>query len=283
MKNQINNSFAGFLIAALVVVSMVTSASATVTTFAWYRGGEADPGAVNGGTVPTAVDSAASENLTTSGGSPTWTTAQLAPSSLTPLGASLFAYDFDAADNDTLHNSTSGFGGVVDNFGIETWVRYEGGTAGGFNSTVPIFVLGLGANQYGLTYLPATSEFGAVINGTPSIGAGVANSPLNTWVHLALVKDAAFGGGDARFYVNGVFMGGAPYVSAGRSSYTLLGTEAAGGWLSGQVDEARIFTFAAGAFNPLTDLNFDVVPEPSVAALLILGGGLLTRRLRRRS
>ena len=49
------------LIAVLVLLAMVAHASAAVTTFAWYRGGEADTNSVHGSTVTAAMTSVGSE------------------------------------------------------------------------------------------------------------------------------------------------------------------------------------------------------------------------------
>jgi hypothetical protein len=93
----------------------------------------------------------------------------------------------------------------------------------------------------------------------------------SAWHNLALVND----GGTNKFYVDGVLKGSASGAAISPTAFTGLGQNAAGGGrFGGGIDEARIFTFAPGAFQ-VSDLSnyVGVVPEPS--SLLLVGTGVL--------
>ncbi len=96
----------------------------------------------------------------------------------------------------------------------------------------------------------------------------------NVWMDLALVKT----GGTLNFYVDGLHAGSSadPTVNDGLIH---LGIQAGVGDKNfiGDYDEGRFFTFGAGEFTP----SILYVPEPSSAALGVLGLGLFLARRRR--
>jgi Concanavalin A-like lectin/glucanases superfamily len=105
----------------------------------------------------------------------------------------------------------------------------------------------------------------------------------NVWTNLALVHN----GSTLEFYVNRTLVGtktsatqGTTYSTDGLLAFGVqqgVGTHQ----FKGDFDEARFFTFGAGAFNPATDLlSVSAIPEPgSVLGLAgMLGGAVLVRR-----
>jgi Concanavalin A-like lectin/glucanases superfamily/F5/8 type C domain len=90
------------------------------------------------------------------------------------------------------------------------------------------------------------------IGGDPATGGG-APVVLGQWTSLAMVK----AGGQWSFYVDGVKVGGSVARAEGsQAGGQHLGVSPnGGGFFKGSLDQARVFTFAAGAFNPYTDLT----------------------------
>jgi hypothetical protein len=260
--------------AAAVLICAAGIVEAAVTTVAYYKLGEADPGAVVGATAANAtLPSTGAVNLARIG-SPVY-------SAQTVVRPSPIAVAFNG--------TTDGFrvaaplSAVTDNFGIEAWVRpnsvagnsviaYNGNTS---TSGGGIFRLG--------------SAYGVLYGG--NVLATVSNSvTLNQWTHLAVVRSA----GTTTIYKNGVSIGTTPTgpnVPAGGFSIGINPT-AASEFFSGEIDEVRMFTFAAGQFatsDLLTGLSFPqptpVVPTTSwqtqalmLLALLGVGGWMLRRR-----
>jgi Concanavalin A-like lectin/glucanases superfamily/Fibronectin type III domain len=153
-----------------------------------------------------------------------------------------------------------GYDAPENNVGVEVWVRTSDLAQGNRH------VFGTGSNQNGLNIGydgdPNNGNqawFGAVAN-RAGIGAyGIANYTAGQWIHLAVVRD----NGVATFYINGVAAGSstiAPY----NATQPHLGVNAGGGpnaFFSGDVAEARIFTFDAGQFK-VSDLLY---PAPAVS------------------
>ncbi|MFN0128768.1 MAG: PEP-CTERM sorting domain-containing protein [Verrucomicrobiales bacterium] len=133
--------------------------------------------------------------------------------------------------------------------------------------------------------------------GTPHIFVypawpGTTATALQTpgWNHWVFVNEQGGGGSDV--YQNGVFLGG---FQAGLSIDPFLATEVrAGGWsptaqpenFTGQIDELAYYDLAgldaAGLSAKGLELagHYNVVPEPSVALLLLASAGCLFRRRR---
>lgn len=153
-----------------------------------------------------------------------------------------------------------GYDAPENNVGIEVWVRTSDLTQGNRH------VFGTGSNENGLNIgydgNPNNGNqawFGAVANRV-GIGAyGIANYSADQWVHLAVVRD----NGVATFYINGVAAGTSTTAPL-NASQPHLAVNAGGGpnaYFSGDVAEARIFTFDAGQFK-VSDLLF---PAPAVS------------------
>jgi hypothetical protein len=77
-------------------------------------------------------------------------------------------------------------------------------------------------------------------------------------------------------YVNGAPTAAtiAPAPSA-PLDYFMVGANKVGsgfeGRFKGAIDHVRVFAFDPGDFNPVTDLTYPVVPEPSAAVLALVG------------
>ena len=252
-------SFKSIITCAALLLA-ASNAGAVVNTLAYYRLGEADPGAGNGVTANTTVDSSAfgfngMTRLNTA--TPTYTNATAPGSS---LGVS---FDGDAPDSNDALGRALPVTTTQNNFGIEARVFVRdntngliayngrgGGPAGGWGLYVA------GGNYSGLF---------ANINFNDT---GIAPT-LNTWQDIALVRN----NGVNQFYINGVLvatnLGGnagpqkptsdAPGVTFGgfkiggdyNAVHNAAGTTT--DEFNGIVDEVRVFTFAPGSF-AATDL-----------------------------
>jgi len=246
----------------------------------WYAGGEADASPTNGGDVVTAVDSQLSAyNMTVGAGTPAWDSSSVAPaanlqaaSALSGFGGtSSFSYSFDGSSYlSTNLNSTM----ATANFGIEAWVNPASSSAAYQN----IFYNGNpDTNGYGLQIVlnnsgvdSGESTYQVVLGGDLQIDTQVVVTP-GAWTEFAYVNL----GGDIDVYLDGALIAAAsgsatPFAPSGGMS--LGGDPYDGGEFTGQIDEARLFYFAPGAFNAAMDLNYvTAVPEPGTWGLL---GGL---------
>jgi hypothetical protein len=129
---------------------------------------------------------------------------------------------------------------LTDNFGIECWVKPV--SAGGvqviaYNGNTSLNGWGLIIN--GSTYM-------ALLGG--QVQWGTSTVVPNTWTHLALVRN----NGTATFYVNGIPEGTnlmAPNPVLGAFGLAAPPESPTSEFFTGELDEARIFTFAPGKFS----------------------------------
>ncbi len=171
---------------------------------------------------------------------------------------------------------------------IETWVKSSG--------------IGVGAGQQIIAYngTPNADGFGLVRseNATPTGGLSViysgllGNTPVGftvvpdqTWIHLALVRDA----GVSTFYINGLPAGSSVAAALTATQDFSLGASycaVCGGpnptsqHLNGLIDEVRLFTFDPGQFSP-TDLSYQPIPEPA-GGILVFSAALIAIRRKSR-
>jgi hypothetical protein len=272
-----------FGLASLVaIVSSPLTNEAAVVDVRLYSLGEADPGALPlAPGNPVTVDSASGVNankvgLTTYNG-----TSGVGP----PVGVgiapgSTMSMRFQNVDS---RYQAPVVGGLVDNFGIEAYIQpqtsaearpfYNGGDG------TPLDALNDG---FGLTI--SGGQYVGLLGGVAVIPSGVAVVP-GTPVEMALVRNA----GVFTVYINDVAKGSLPVASVPVLAADMLSIgnfNATPVGFAGVVDEARIFTFAPGAFNPSTDLGGAAVPEPATMTLLVsafLVFGALRLRWRRRA
>lgn len=226
-----------FLSAAAIMACLSTSAMAVVTTTHLYQLGEADPGVFASGVGnATTIDSVGGNNLTRNG-SPT------VSSSAAASGSSL---SMDFAGSGVSYSGTS-ISALTDNFGIEAWVRTQtntGNHAIAYNGNTSN--AGWGLYQIG-------GQYQALYGGKAIFGgAGVV---LDTWTHLALVRD----NGVATVYVNGVASGGTSATApnaVGANPFFIGGNPGnAAESFNGTIDHVRSFSFAPGQFSAATDLS----------------------------
>ena len=220
---------------ALAAMMLSSPVYGAITVIDYYRLGEADAAATNGATVDAAsTDSAGARNLARVG-SPTYTYAVSIDAAL-HAGSQLavsFSGNTQGLTNGVLTTN-------IDNFGIEAWVRPN--TLSGTHSLAyngSTVANGWGLYQTGATYSGAYAGRGFV-------GSGVAM--LNGWSHLALVRAS----GITTLYVNGVAsVAGAalPFVPTAGFAIGMPGQGGANDNFIGQIDEVRVFTFAAGQFS----------------------------------
>jgi len=149
----------------------------------------------------------------------------------------------------------------VDNYGIEVWAQSWNLSAtninrlvfGGYtNSGLAIVFDGINGFKGVLPFVTNLTATNIVV------GAGYVPAATNQWVHLALVRN----NGVTTFYVNGQ-PSGASVTDVPKSSLGLsLGyspSYSSNLYFYGAADECRLFTFAAGAFNP-KELLYNATP-----------------------
>ena len=155
----------------------------------------------------------------------------------------------------------TGYNPPAQNYGIEIWVLpQDNGIAGGTGGWI------LSSGQTGGVALRVNAP-----SGSPSYidafvlgpGTPIGNQvPIDTnrWMHLAIVNDA----GVLTFYTNGVACGSSLTSGATASGGDMYCISAPGDNQAfyGYLDEARVFTFAAGAFKT-SDLLLPP-PGPSI-------------------
>jgi len=257
-------SFMTFAAAAVSLFASLGAARATVIPLAHWRGGEIDPGAVAGATANSVTqDLTDNDNDASSGSPPLY-------SSSTPFGPSALSYDFDGENYSRPILTTA-----VNNVGMESWFFFD--TVPTAN-TVVLYNGNAGSSGFGL--LVRNSQWSTLIGGETFGDTGVA-VPAGEWIHVAAVRD----NGTLQLYVNGSPAGSTtnvmPNTPTGSTSF---------GRLDGRMDEVRVFEFAAGQFDPSTDLLFTAenllsllpVPEPASHVLLVPSLIVVTRLRRRR-
>lgn len=234
---------------------LLTSASAAITVQAHYQMGEA--GTLGANNKP--LDSSGNGyDLETNISSTTVDTT-------TPAPGSTAASDFSGGNigyYGTTYDSLP-----TNNYGIEVWARIADLNAS--NSA--------GYNFAGVNFGWRNGQgFAGAVTNVTWVGGSYMPASTSEWVHLAIVQDA----GITTFYVNGVANGGTSASAHTQTNEVHLGVTPGGAsFLNGSLDDARIFTFTAGQFDPNTDLLVSEVPEPSSLALFSLGSlALMLRR-----
>jgi hypothetical protein len=230
-----------------VAVTLVACglASAEVNVVAYYRLGEADPGAVAGSPVGTLTMDSGMFGLNMNLVGNLSYSSDVAPSAAAATGSTLSMYD----------PASAGYAYIVpqlttatDNFGIEGW----------FKLTDPTMVnvlawnghLGFPQSGWGLiTYMGTLQGYYPQI---ALLDTGFAPT-ANEWFYVALVRD----GGLAKVYINGTTPLTPTSADATPLEPAVLAALTTGGsadGMMGLLDEVRVFTFSPGAFNASTDL-----------------------------
>jgi hypothetical protein len=275
--------------AFVVSILAAQTASASIIVQAFYRLGDADPGATaNAVGNDTTQDSSGNgrdlSRFTVNGGTattPTYKNDKVAP---TQYGNQFAAY-FDGGDyTKTVCDRYNRSGAVPmgSYWGMEAWIYPTGEPVG--TNVYP--VLNAKATTEGAGLRLRDSVLYGNVNGT-SVSSG-ASCPDNQWTYVALVQQ----GTSATLYAktgSGSFqtVGSATVTSANPTDPS--GFEIGAWWsnngayaFTGYVDEVRVFTFNPGEFSTADLLvNTTVLPEPGALGLLSLGLLLLRRPVRR--
>ena len=243
--------------AALFITAAPGAKAGTLLPVAWWRMGENDPGAADGGSTYTAKN-------------------ELGGGLMLPQGARFSA---DVPNNTLgstlgLRLNTGQFGinpvvtDAIDNFGLELWVKPDSADA------PQCLAYNGDSSSTGWGIYLANGLYVGVIGGVAFVGGSPAAQGV--WTHVALVRD----GGVATLYVNGVSAGadasepGSPSGAFGVGvAPQTSNTEFLAG---GTIDEVRVFVFAAGEFNP-SDLLYNYGrPKPASMTLVPVGRGGFT-------
>jgi len=243
----------------LFALALVTQVQATITNVALYRLGENDPGAVSGGTVSSNTYDLAGGHHLIRYGIPVYTNS-VSTNAATQLGSSL-AVHFNGANQ---YFSNAVFTTVIDNFGLEAWVRP--------NNTNPspgrfIAYNGYVTNGWGL--LQSGNAYGFVFGDVVAVGA-TNSAVMDVWTHVAVVRN----NGTSTLYINGIASGTNGLAPRPVTGGFAVGAPALNPFpaylFNGTIDEVRVFTFAAGQFSP-NDLSFYAPIPPAVTTLPATG------------
>jgi len=129
---------------------------------------------------------------------------------------------------------------ATDNFGIEAWVKPAAVSAG------QVIAYNGATDTSGWGLIVSGSNYLALFGGRDVWGSGTATP--NIWTHVALVRS----GGVATIYTNGIAAGtslATPNVPVGRFALAAPPQSPTSQFLTGLVDEVRVFTFAPGQFS----------------------------------
>lgn len=266
MKKIVKLSVIAFVTVALASLS----AQATITVTHQYT---FEDGTAGNQIVPTMTDSVGTSHMSKLTGA-----AARYSSTVPGLGtSSTLSADF-SIEAPPIRYDTSSFalwGTATDNFGMEAWIQPLSATG-----NQSILVNGYNTGVQGIYQVG--SEYHMMLDGT-LYDFNAAISSLGTWDHVAMVRDS----GVATLYVNGVAIGNTSAAVSGTPNiHSFIGDPSpgyttGGGSFVGRLDTVRYFTFTAGAFE-IGDLDFPAaVPEPSTALLLLVGGAIAYRKLRR--
>lgn len=230
---------------------MITAAAAwaVVTPYAHYRMGDGSPSTNGGNNLPFDASGNARHMAGSASGTP----------AITNRGGPKddAFYTFNGV-NRYFFGTVTPWNPPEDNVGVEAWVRTSNLSQTNRN------VFGTGNNTVGLNLgfdaNGGIGWFGAVASKAFAGSTGTSGYSAGTWIHIAAVRSA----GVTTFYANGVASGTTTAVPNDASGAGVLHMAAnSGGALSfeGDIAEARVFTFAAGAFDPSTDLLMPPVPS----------------------
>jgi fibronectin type 3 domain-containing protein len=146
---------------------------------------------------------------------------------------------------------------------MEAWVNLA--TAGGAAWRTALMKEQPGGLAYGLYANTDTNRPSAHVYTTSEIDSrGTAQVAANTWTHLA----ATYDGATLRMYVNGVQTSSKAVTGAVVNSASALrigGNSIWGEYLSGRIDEVRLYRRVLSAAEIVTDMNTPVVPSDAVA------------------
>ena len=238
----------------LILPLLAVSAHAAVTPYAHYRMGDGAPSTNAGNNLPYDASGNGRHMAGAAAGTPAIS------NSGGPTDDSF--YTFTGSNQYFFGTATAAtWNPPEDNVGVEAWVRTSN------LSQLNKNIFGTGDNTKGLNLgfesNGGAGWFGAVANKAFAGNTGVAGYTAGTWIHLAVVRSA----GTTTFYVNGIANGSTtavPNDATGTGALHMAVTSGGASAFAGDIAEARIFTFAAGAFDPNSDLLVTPVPPQIV-------------------
>src|SRR6267142_4285663 len=225
-----------FVAGLVLVLNLVfaSAAIAAITVDSYWRIGEFDPGASPGVSATGPTDTAiGAHNLKAVGQA--YYSNDVAVAALAHVSSSL-SLNFASgafASNSIVSTAT-------DNFGIECWVKPASVVAG------QVIAYNGATDTSGWRLIVSGSNYLALLGGKDVWGSGTATP--NVWTHVALVRS----GGVATIYTNAIAAGTSlvsPNVPVGKFALAAPPQAPNSQFLTGLVDEVRLFTFAAGQFS----------------------------------
>jgi hypothetical protein len=248
------------LFAALLTIA--STASATITPVSWYKLGEDDtPIGVGGGAGNATTDDSVGSVDLTKNGTPTYSSS-VSPSS--PSSTLSMYFDLNGYYNTTTLALTA-----TSNIGMELWANFDSAGAGSQRWLTSNG--NAGANGYAFQQ-DANGDLLVWAPGTAINTVVFTDIVANQWYHLGFVVDSVAG---AKVYIDGAVVASFPTVTAivtPTDSFNVGISNAiyAGHVFDGKIDNVRLFTFAQGAFST-SDFLIAPVPEPNSVILLSLG------------
>lgn len=248
MKRRITH----FVAAAALAIASASACPAAVTNVRFYHLGEDDPGALPGGPgKPFTIDSASAANAQKVGLT-FYPSLGVVPKGIGLAPGSTMSMAFVNIDS---RYQAPAVTGLIDNFGMEAYIDINHAAV---KNAIP-FYNGVGAPDLtpaaGCGLRIFGGEYQGFIGPAGIIPSGVLAIP-NKPVEMALVRN----GGQFQLYINDVLKNTSPIVPTPVAATDELSIgNFFGNYsppdFSGIVDEARVFTFAPGKFNPTTDLG----------------------------
>jgi alpha-L-fucosidase len=231
----------GLILSGMIGLCLA-AAHAAVIPYAHYRMGDSTPATNGGNNLPHDSSGNGWPMINSAGGTPVITSNG---------GPNHDAYYTFNGSDQFFHGTAAGWNPPEDNVGVEIWVRTSK------LSQVNQHVFGTGDNTAGLNLgydaNNGSGWFGSVAGVAFAGSTGAARYRAGDWIHLAVVRSA----GTTTFYANGIPGGSTTAVPVDASGIHALHMAVNNGGVSrfaGDLAEARIFTFAPGAFDPATDL-----------------------------
>ncbi len=247
------------LVAALVMSWLVLGsmpARATISVLNYWRMGENQPGAEAGSAATNLTDVAGSYNLTVSGQAAFSADVAAAAVMSTRSTLSVVFTNSGFASNAIVSS-------LVNNFGIEAWVKPASVTSG------QVIAYNGSSATSGWGLMVSASNYSGLFGGKVIFGSGAATP--NVWTHVALVRDS----GTCTLYVNGVASGtsgATPNTPTGNFALAAPPQSPTSQFLTGLVDEVRVFTFTGGQFSVNDLLINQVAPSFKLGTTSLLVG-----------
>jgi hypothetical protein len=235
---------------------LVGNAHATVTNVAYWRGGENDfPEAPQGSRIT--VDIAGSNNLqpwNIPQSTPGWNT--FGPYYFTPANytvgvnatralGSTVNWAFDPGAGNTFFGPPINANAGNANWGIQCYDATQ--DANGFRGIL------FNGTDGGYGLMVYNGFYSGIVNGVGILQGTVA--PDGNWHNIALVND----NGVVKLFIDGVLNVSAPLGGSlpfTANDYFTIGSAKFQNFVSGSIDEVRLFTFAEGAFEPEDLLDY---------------------------